>query len=135
MAETYLDGTDGSCKLNTATFPVTNWEYTGNIVSEETTPVGSSDRTFESTIREGSGSVTFKLDADQASQKVLIDQLLSANTPEKVLLQLYQDLTGAAQLYFSAIITSIAFPKSAAAIDTVTISFIKTGVLSHVPTT
>jgi len=244
----YINGTDGRCLLSEANFQVTSWEYTGNIVSEETTTIGSSDRTFESTAREGSGSLTFKLDVDDASQVIVINQLLSSNTPEKVLLQLYQELevttltftddsgntndnyggyyadlyvghdihrfwwdvadgdaapadpgtlheidiatdddedavaaatsavihavsglssdysSGAsfnvthelgaegnasentsvmtvtilvegAQLYFSAVLTSIALPKSAAAIDTVTASFIKTGTLIHVPTT
>lgn len=128
-------GVDGALLIDGTELPVTNWSYTGNINNQETTTIGSTDQSFEMTTRGGSGSLTFTFDPDNAQQKVIVDQFLSATTLKKVLLQLQVDDTADEQFYFSAVLESMDSPEGANDVDVVTVNYKKTGDLYHVPTT
>jgi len=133
MAE--YTGKDGSVLLNTVAFAVTAWDYSGSIDTYETTTVGSADKSYTQGPRDGGGTLTINTDPDNASQKVIIDRLLTGQTPGQVLLQLYVVSSSNDQLYMSAVIESIALTQSATALQTWTASYKKTGALYHVPTT
>jgi hypothetical protein len=128
-------GIDGQMQLNGVAMDVTNWTYDGAITVQETTPIGSTDQTWETTTRGGSGSLTIMFNDGDASQKVLMDNLLSSNTVAKVLMQLYTDITNTKQLYFSAVITQVSLPAGANDVHTMTVNYNKTGDMYHVPTT
>jgi len=133
MAE--VRGVDGACLLNSASFSVTNWTYEGSITLQEITTIGSTDKSYKPTTRDGSGTLVCTFNASDASQKVLVDMLLSSNTPGLVLLQLYQDQTSSDQLYFSAYVSNVSLPEGANDMTIMTASFQKTGNLYLVPTT
>lgn len=130
-----LKGKDGSCKINGTAVSVTGWTYNGVINKSETTTVGSADQTHENTTRGGSGSITLSFDSSEATQKVIVDMLLTGQTPSKFLAQLLYDTTAVDQLYFSAVLDSVDLPVNANDVDILTVNFTKTGPLYHVPTT
>lgn len=133
MAE--YTGKDGSCLLNGVALAVTNFSYSGAISVHETTEIGSADKTYKQGVRDGGGSLNLNLDPNDASQKVIIDQLLTGQTPNPVLLQLYADSANNDQLYMSAVIESIELTAVADGLQTWTANYKKTGPLYHVPTT
>lgn len=130
-----LTGVDGKCLLNTVAFDITGWTYSGAISTHETTEIGNADKTYKQGVRDGGGSLNINMDPSDASQKVIIDQLLTGQTPGPVLLQLYSDYTNTDQLYMSVVIESIELTQEADGLQTWTASYKKTGALYHVPTT
>jgi hypothetical protein len=131
----HLKGYDGSMKVGGTAMPCTAWTYTGTIGQAENTVIGSTDKSFTSTTREGSGSLTVNFDPSNAQQIAICNNLLSSATVTAVWLQLWYNSTGTQQLSFSAVINSIDMPVSANDADVATINFTKTGNLFSVPTT
>jgi hypothetical protein len=127
-------GSDGSITINGVTVYVTGWTYTGSKDLGETTEVGDTYKEFKSTMRSGSGSVTFILDPTIATQKLLIEQIKTGIADAEVEMKLYYDLATADMLHFYALVASVDLPESANGVVTATVNYTQTGALLATPT-
>jgi len=127
-------GSDGSITINGVTVYVTGWTWTGTKDLGETTEVGDLYKEHMSTMRSGAGSVTFILDPTIATQKLLIEQMLTGIDDAEVEMKLYYDLVNDEYLHFNAVVGSVDLPQAANGLVQATVNYTQTGALLAAPT-
>jgi len=136
-----IRGQEGSVKFKNsaatalAVAGVTNWSFTEEKETYETTKLGDTAKSFIGGLTSGSGSLEMLYEAPAAASGAgeIIVEALTASDPADAAFELYFD--GTRKIIFSGIVTSVDFGATTNEVQTCSINFQASGAITNSVTT